>query len=329
MTGSGGKRTSTRATDVRSLRMEIGCIHANHRILQRSTPKSWDEFEDITLSASKLRWDSTDFFRYGRQGQKQDGVDIWGTDDQRRIGVQCKNTIEGITLQVIKAEVSNTDAFKPKLDRLYIATTAKRDAPLQKIARELSRTRRECGRFRVDILFWDDICGDLARDEEIFFTHYPQFRQGTDLAKEHNKKLFDELTNLLRSDGVIGFLDQSNMAGFAFREKALEPLREFYYVWNMPEREFVSADLENIRSSLWQKIDSYYDVYSKNTFACNNPELHTVPPEWESTQPERFWRVVNELHSLAGEIVHLHGKLIRKGREIFVGFAHRSSTSST
>lgn len=42
------------------------------------SPKSWDEFEEITLSAAKLRWNSTDFYRHGRQGQKQDGVDIWG-----------------------------------------------------------------------------------------------------------------------------------------------------------------------------------------------------------------------------------------------------------
>ena len=47
-------------------------------------PKSWDEFEDISLSAAKLRWNSTDFFRHGRLGQKQDGVDIWGHDDDKR-----------------------------------------------------------------------------------------------------------------------------------------------------------------------------------------------------------------------------------------------------
>jgi phosphoglycerol transferase MdoB-like AlkP superfamily enzyme len=43
------------------------------------TPKSWDEFEDIVLAAAKLRWNATDFFRNGRQGQKQDGVDVWAT----------------------------------------------------------------------------------------------------------------------------------------------------------------------------------------------------------------------------------------------------------
>jgi len=29
------------------------------------------------LAAAKLRWNSSDFYRNGRQGQKQDGVDIW------------------------------------------------------------------------------------------------------------------------------------------------------------------------------------------------------------------------------------------------------------
>lgn len=52
------------------------------------TPKSWDEFEDITLAAAKLRWNSTDSQRNGRQGQKQVGIDVYGhADDDRHIGV--------------------------------------------------------------------------------------------------------------------------------------------------------------------------------------------------------------------------------------------------
>ncbi|WP_395664429.1 hypothetical protein [Methylocella sp.] len=41
-------------------------------------PGSWDEFEESALSAAKLRWNSTDLYRHGRQGQRQDGVDIFG-----------------------------------------------------------------------------------------------------------------------------------------------------------------------------------------------------------------------------------------------------------
>lgn len=106
------------------------------------TPKSWDEFEDIVLAAAKLRWNATDFFRNGRQGQKQDGVDVWGHDDDRNIGIQCKNTIDGITLSVIKKEMTNAGAlFATARSALYIATTAKRDEALQKAVRELLKKR--------------------------------------------------------------------------------------------------------------------------------------------------------------------------------------------
>ena len=99
------------------------------------SPKSWDEFEEITLSAAKLRWNSTDFYRYGRQGQKQDGVDIWGYDGKRHIGVQCKNTTGELGLAVVETEIANAEKFMPKLEHLYIVTTAPRDAKLQKSVR--------------------------------------------------------------------------------------------------------------------------------------------------------------------------------------------------
>jgi hypothetical protein len=285
-------------------------------------PKSWDEFEDIMLSAAKLRWESSDFYRNGRLGQKQEGVDIWGHDDEgRHIGVQCKNTVDGLSLDVIRAEIENARAFVPKLDRLYIATTAKRDAPLQKAVREISNQRHRDGKFRINILFWDDVYQDLAKDDDVFFKHYPQFRHGVDLVKAHDKKLLEELTKLLTSDGVIGFLDHTNMGGFSFQLAALDPLREFYYEWNKPEHEFINPELEALRKALWEKADAYTDIIAFETFPTHNLGRNTVPEEWEDEQPERFHRVVKTLHSLASEIVALHADLVRKGRAHFIGVA--------
>jgi hypothetical protein len=66
-------------------------------------PKSWDEFEDITLAAAKLRWNSSDW----AARPEQDGVDIWGhDDDNRHIGVQCKNTVDGVSLRTVEAEIA-------------------------------------------------------------------------------------------------------------------------------------------------------------------------------------------------------------------------------
>lgn len=289
-------------------------------------PKSWDEFEDITLSAAKLRWESKDFFRNGRPGQKQDGVDVWGHDETNRlIGVQCKNTVGGVSFEIVESEVAQAENFTPTLHRLYVATTAKRDAPLQKVVRELSDKRHAAGKFRVNVLFWDDVCQDLAQDDDVFFQHYPQFRNGVDEVKEHDKALFDELTNLLNSKGVIRFLDKTNMA-FSFLELELEPLRGFYYEWNVPEREFLTPELERIKKDLWKKVDEYYGVIATETFPTRMAGRQSVPEEWEEEQPERFFRVVDRLHTLAGEIVALHGDLVRKGKEHLIG-VWRSSTA--
>lgn len=289
-------------------------------------PKSWDEFEDITLSAAKLRWASTDFHRNGRSGQKQDGVDVFGhDDDERHIGVQCKNTVGGISLKTVESEIAQAESFLPPLDRLYIATTAKRDAPLQQSVRLISNERRKAGRFRVDLLFWDDICQDLAKDDKVFFSHYPQFKASADGGVRHDLALYEELTALLRSEGVIGFLDETNMAGFSFRSSALDPLYEFHSGWNRPEREFISPALDEIRSRLWTKAGEYVALIDLETFPAYVQGRQTVPPELEERDPKRFWRVVNGLHELAGQIVEIHRELVRTGRrELIAGAAPRS-----
>src|SRR5262245_47309332 len=283
------------------------------------TPRSWDEFEDITLAAAKLRWDSSDFYRNGRPGQKQDGVDIWGhDDDDRHIGVQCKNTVDGISLATVKAEIANAEAFKPKLDRLYIATTAKRDAVLQKAVREISKKRLQPGLFKVDVLFWDDVCQDLAKDDDIFFRHYPQLRQGTDPVTEHDKTLFDELIALLSSEGVIGSINRHNM-GFSFELDELNPLREFHARWNAPERTFIIPELDAARQALWLKAKEYLIAIATETFPTDTLGWQSVPEEWEEERPERFRHAVEKLHALAGEIVDLHADLVRVGRKHLIG----------
>lgn len=121
-------------------------------------PKSWDEFEAIVCSAAKNRWKSPDFTLHRRQGQRQDGVDVYGRDENGRlVGVQCKNTWSGVSTATVEDEVDKAESFKPPLAHLYIATTADTDKNLQVFLRELSVKRLEAGKFEVSILFWTDI----------------------------------------------------------------------------------------------------------------------------------------------------------------------------
>lgn len=140
-------------------------------------PKNWDEFEDICLSISKIRWQNPNFSRFGRQGQKQDGVDIYGNGQLGQlIGVQGKNTLMSqITIKTINNEIENAELFVPKIAELYIATSSHRDVNIQRQVAEISQQRLFEGKFGVGIIFWSDIEQELSKDINELKRFYPQF----------------------------------------------------------------------------------------------------------------------------------------------------------
>lgn len=139
-------------------------------------PTSWDEFEDICKSAFSLRFSNPNLTRHGRQGQKQDGVDIYGVDSLKNyFGVQCKNTTSLISKDTIDSECIKAEKFFPPLAVLYIATTAERDVHIQAHARKLSEERMKVNKFPVEIVFWQDIVNDLSRDESYVRQYFPQY----------------------------------------------------------------------------------------------------------------------------------------------------------
>ena len=145
-----------------------------------SPPKSWDEFEDIIWEIFRRLWRDPEAKRYGRSGQAQQGVDSYGRDkarDNALVGVQCKRYATGqFTRQVLEGEIAKAEAFQPPLDRYIIATTDKRDAPLQEAVRLINQERGAAGKFTVDIWFWEDVCSALAdpANEDLLKKYYPQ-----------------------------------------------------------------------------------------------------------------------------------------------------------
>jgi len=83
-------------------------------------PKSWDEVEDIVDDLYRRLWDDPHAQRYGRSGQAQQGVDIYGQPahlDGRCAGIQCKRYAAGaLTRAIVEAEhtsaaVDRSDAW--------------------------------------------------------------------------------------------------------------------------------------------------------------------------------------------------------------------------
>ncbi len=173
-------------------------------------PKSWDEFEEITRDSLKLKWNSPNLQRIGRQGQSQQGVDIYGEDDLgRSVGVQCKLTENEIDLNTIQTEIQKANCFVPSLEAYYIATTSPQDAKIQRELRVLSKARLQKGEFPIGIIFWNDIVQELLNDEKVFHKHYPQMSltNNVEMIKENRLiSLYDAAYLGIYIDETLGWL---------------------------------------------------------------------------------------------------------------------------
>jgi hypothetical protein len=140
-------------------------------------PQSWDEFENICADLFGREWNDPKTTRYGRQGQRQNGVDIYGRPDgENYSGVQCKGRSvfppAELTIADIDAEVEKAKAHKPVLKDFTIATTGKNDAKLQDYARELTEKHEEAGLFSVNIVGWSEIYRRLTQHADLIDKHY-------------------------------------------------------------------------------------------------------------------------------------------------------------
>ncbi len=140
--------------------------------------RSWDDLEELCWDLFRTEWNDPNAVRHGRQGQAQAGVDIYGRRNGRGpyIGVQCKahGPRGTLTLPELRDEVRKAEMFEPPLAELVIATTAPRDAALQRAVRLLTQEREATGRFGVYVRFWEDLAARLALDRAMAKRHYPQ-----------------------------------------------------------------------------------------------------------------------------------------------------------
>lgn len=173
--------------------------------MRLAPPKSWDEFEDMCKSSFQLRWSNPNLNRHGRPGQKQDGVDVYGDDSFGHfVGIQCKNTVSGISKATIDDELLKAEEFNPKITALYIATTAARDVSIQSYVRTLNANRQLNGLFPVNVAFWDDISFDLTKDPDVLRIYYPQMFEQLQPTREELLRKRD-ISNLSTLLNVIDF----------------------------------------------------------------------------------------------------------------------------
>lgn len=144
-------------------------------------PKNWQDFESICHQLWKEIWNDPNAEKNGRQGQAQSGVDIFGTPiySNEFAGVQCKDKdgLLGSKLKVteLRSECKKAQTFSPKITSFSLATTASRDAIIQKSARQL--TYQNTYAFSVQVWSWDDIQSEIIYRPSILNHYYPAINQ--------------------------------------------------------------------------------------------------------------------------------------------------------
>lgn len=133
-------------------------------------PKDAREFEKLCQALWQRLLGNTEVQFVGRRGQSQAGVDLFGRrgDTLEWVGVQCKVRTGGVLSEDdVRKGVNKAKTFNPRLSQLVFATTARRDANLQPLARVLTEDNVRAGRFSVTVYSWDDIEEELEKEANL------------------------------------------------------------------------------------------------------------------------------------------------------------------
>jgi hypothetical protein len=130
---------------------------------QLRKPENWPDFESLCKKLWGEIWSCPEIKKNGRQGQAQHGVDVYGIPnfDSEYYGIQCKGkdeyTYKQLTKDEIDSELKKALDFKPKLKKLYFATTANKDAVIEEYIREKNIEFKGKNLFEVHLYSWEDI----------------------------------------------------------------------------------------------------------------------------------------------------------------------------
>jgi hypothetical protein len=153
-------------------------------ILSFPPPRNWQDFEQLTKDVSKFRL-AGEFENYGRPGQGQDGVDVYGWDkDDINTGLQCKHKghtpttvkkiVTTITTKTIDDEILLADNFTTKFQRFIIATTTFRDVVIQAHVNKINDSRKGTGLPKIEMWFWEDFEEEINKHSDLAYFYFEE-----------------------------------------------------------------------------------------------------------------------------------------------------------
>lgn len=143
-------------------------------------PADWKQFERLSLAVMSCVFKSR-FDQYGREGQRQHGVDLYcRLKDGSLIAVQCKgrneNLGKSLTVAQVNQAVLETEQFPFKIDHFFILTTSPHDKLLTNRALELTEERASAGKGTVDVWGWGALEAVIQENASLQESFYPDYK---------------------------------------------------------------------------------------------------------------------------------------------------------
>jgi tetratricopeptide (TPR) repeat protein len=138
-------------------------------------PTDEDDFEDLCVDILRIYWNRPGLERYGRKGERQNGIDILDLGGVAPLhAAQCKLKEFQKTLSPtsIAEEVADACNFEFQLGRYGILTTAKVSTQAQKKILEINQRHRERSLFEVELLTWGKLCQLIQRYDDVRRTYF-------------------------------------------------------------------------------------------------------------------------------------------------------------
>jgi tetratricopeptide (TPR) repeat protein len=132
-------------------------------------PKTFEEFEQVSLEYLRREWNRPSLVLYAKRGERQFGVDIVDMENVAECwAAQCKLHEEGKTLQAaeVRESVEKADGFPRTIRRYAVCTTGKKTRHAQDAVLELNSAREPVGKSSVQLIYWEDIELRLDSDDE-------------------------------------------------------------------------------------------------------------------------------------------------------------------
>lgn len=167
--------------------------------------KIWQKFESLTKDFAESKNPNILFNKYGRTGQKQEGIDIYGSrKDGKIIVFQCKNHKSKISIENIEKEVKKIDANNFPVYEINFATSADRDAKIQTYIINENLKRLPSKLPELKIFFWDDFENFISTNESIYSKYMPSTYSKADLLrKERDIRSIEGILNYVDLDDAI------------------------------------------------------------------------------------------------------------------------------